>query len=65
MMDVKTDIDIDFYDGPDALDGLKYVLAVKVADGERRQHATGLYFHDIQTDPIDNMAVWDYEGYQS
>lgn len=60
-MDVKTDIDIDFFDRSKALEGLDYVLAAELRGKERRRHLSGIYFHDIPVNPIDQLAVWDYE----
>jgi hypothetical protein len=55
-----TDIDIDFAQRDKALDGLSYVFAVE-RGAARRRHPTGVYFQNIPIDPIDTMAVWDYE----
>lgn len=60
-MDVKTDIDIDFFDRTDALEGLQYVFAVELRGKERRRHPSGVYFHDIPIDPLDGLAVWEYQ----
>jgi hypothetical protein len=62
-MDVSTDIDIDFFERSAALDGLRFILAVEVRgkEKERRKHASGVYFHDIPTDPLDGMAAWEYQ----
>lgn len=60
-MDVKTDIDIDFYDRSTALADLNYVLAAELRGKERRRHLSGVYFHDIPIDPLDGLAVWDYQ----
>jgi hypothetical protein len=58
-----TDIDIDFIDPTAALQGLtNYRLAAQVqANGQRCRHASGVYFQDIPTDPIDGLAAWDYD----
>lgn len=60
-MDVDTDIDIDFPDRDKALNGLRYVAAIEQRGEERRRHMSGVYFQDIPTDPLDCMAVWDYQ----
>lgn len=52
-----TDIDIDLGDPQAALDGLHYVFAV---DRNRRRHPSGVYFQNIPSDPLDQMAVWDH-----
>ena len=55
-----TDIDIDFADRKVALTDLHCVPAV--LRGERRPHSSGVYFHDIPVDPVDDMAIWDYKA---
>jgi hypothetical protein len=60
-MDVKTDIDIDFLDRGKALEGLTHVAALEARANDRRKHQSGVYFHDIPMDPIDGLAVWDYQ----
>jgi hypothetical protein len=59
-MDVRTDIDMDFFNREPALEGLKYVFAVERGK-ERKRHASGVYFHDIPVDPTDDFAVWNFE----
>lgn len=56
---MATDIDIDFADRHAALVDLPHVAAVEKA--KRKRHQSGVYFQDIPTDPLDHMAVWDYE----
>ena len=58
---IDADIDIDVADRAAALDGLCHVVAVEVHDNERRRHVCGVYFQDVPVDPLDGMAVWDYE----
>lgn len=60
-MVASTDIDIDFANRAMALSGLQHVAAVEVRDTERRRHPCGVYFHDIPVDPLDGLAVWDYQ----
>jgi hypothetical protein len=60
-MDVTTDIDIDFFDRSKALEDLTYVLASETHENQRQRHQSGVYFHDIPTDPLDGLAVWDYQ----
>lgn len=61
MTDVKTDIDIDFSNRDIALDDLTCIMATETRQGERRRHLSGVYFHDIPVDPLDGLAVWDYQ----
>jgi hypothetical protein len=56
-----TDIDIDFADRTPALAGLRWVAAVQRRNAHRERHVSGVYFQDIPIDPLDGMAVWDYE----
>lgn len=56
-----TDIDIDFADTAAALHGLRYVTAVVQKTDGRHSHGTGVYFQDVPTDPIDEMAAWEYK----
>jgi hypothetical protein len=56
-----TDIDIDFIDPTAALVGLQHVAAVMRQSDGRARHASGVYFQDIPTDPLDGMAVWDHK----
>lgn len=53
-----TDIDIDVMQRAQVADGLG---AVPAALASRQPHASGLYFQDIPCDPLDGLAVWDYE----
>ena len=60
-MDVKTDIDIDFFDRNKALEKIEYISAVELRDTERRKHLSGVYFHDIPVNPVDGMAAYEYQ----
>jgi hypothetical protein len=53
-----TDIDIDFAERRRAVDSLDAIPAVL---RDRRSHPSGVYFQDIPIDPLDDMALWDYE----
>jgi len=53
-----TDIDIDVMQRSRVTDGLG---AVPAALATRQPHASGLYFQDIPFDPLDGLAVWDYQ----
>ena len=58
---IDADIDIDVADRVVALDGLRHVAAVELHGSERRRHVCGVYFQAVPVDPLDDMAVWDYE----
>ena len=45
------DIDIDFKDREKALALFKHVRASRVDDGELTKHNTGVYMHEVPTDP--------------
>ena len=53
------DIDIDFPDRTKVLDIVKHVPAV-MAEGKK--HNTGVYCHEIPTNPLTGMATIDYES---
>ncbi len=60
-MGVSTDIDIDFPSREKALAKLWHVPAAMVnSKGERTKHKTGVYFQDIPIDPVDGLAVYDF-----
>lgn len=61
MLDVRTDIDIDFADRSTALSEVLHIPAVEDRNGRRQVHQSGVYFHDIPCHPLDGMAAWDYE----
>ena len=60
-MKVTTDIDIDFVDRDSVLLGLQHIAASTVRKNERVRHPSGVYFQDVPVDPIDGLAVPDYE----
>jgi hypothetical protein len=55
---MSADIDIDFADRKSVLADLRHVPA-RLKDG--RPHNSGVYFHDVPADPLNGLAVWDYE----
>jgi len=55
------DIDIDVANRNLALHALQHVPAVEMRQHQRIRHPCGVYFHDIAVDPVDHMAVWDYQ----
>lgn len=60
-MIVNTDIDIDVADRDRLLKLIKNTPATIVQDKRRRKHNTGVYFHEIPTDPITELATVDYK----
>ena len=60
-MKVTTDIDIDFIDRDAALMGLAHIDASALRKNERTKHPSGVYFQNIPVDPLDGLAVPDYE----
>ena len=60
-MIANTDIDIDFADRQVALDLFPHVPAI-IVDGDKIQkHKTGVYFHDIPSDPFTGHASIDHK----
>lgn len=55
------DIDIDFYNRDTALTVIKHIPASRLENGEYKKHNTGVYLHDIPTDPVNNFSSIDYE----
>ena len=60
-MTVSTDIDIDFYDRDNALEGLKCIRASLHKNGELSPHPSGFYFQNVPADPITGLAGVDDE----
>ena len=60
-MIANTDIDIDFADRQVALDLFEHVPAVIVDGGKVQKHKTGVYFHDIPSDPFTGYASIDHK----
>jgi hypothetical protein len=62
MINVDTDIDIDFADRDHALDGLRYVSAMQQNGmGQKVRHNVGVYFQDAPVDPLTGLCSFDYE----
>ena len=55
------DVDIDFFDREQALKFFKHTPASMINDDTITKHKTGVYFHDIPTDPITGCAGLDYK----
>ena len=55
------DIDIDFPDRKLALAKLKHIVASRQTDTEAVAHNTGVYFHNIPHNPINNLSTIDYK----
>lgn len=58
----KGDIDIDFADRSKALRGLRYTPASIARDGKLIKHNTGVYFHDVPSDPLTGICSIDYSA---
>lgn len=61
MTKVSTDIDIDFADRDSALAGLMHVPAVLRTSKQIVRHASGVYFQNVPTDPINTFSALGYE----
>jgi len=55
------DIDIDFFDRDTALKSLKHIPASRIDNDEIKKHNTGVYLHQIPTDPVTGLASLDYD----
>ena len=55
------DVDIDFFDRDKALKLFKHTPASIIKEGNIEKHKTGVYFHDVPTDPITAQASLDYK----
>ena len=57
---IQTDIDIDFKDRMAALGVLPHIPASMNNHGVISRHNTGVYFHNIPSDPTTNLATMPY-----
>jgi DNA polymerase III alpha subunit len=57
----RGDIDIDLADREAALAELSYVRASIIRDGKIVKHNTGVYFHEVPTDPITDLCSISYD----
>ncbi len=55
------DIDIDFFDRDIALKLLKHIPASRIDNDEIKKHNTGVYLHQVPTDPLTGLASLDYD----
>lgn len=57
----RGDIDIDLADRERALVGISHVRASIIRDGKITKHNTGVYFHEVPTDPITGLCSMGYD----
>ena len=55
------DVDIDFYDRDRALKLFKHTPASIIKDDTIEKHKTGVYFHNVPTDPVSGYSSLDYK----
>ena len=55
------DVDIDFYDRDRALKLFKHTPASIIKDDIIEKHKTGVYFHNVPTDPVSGYSSLDYK----
>ena len=55
------DVDIDFADRNTAIELLNGTPAAIIKDGKATKHNTGMYYHDIPTDPLTGNASMDHK----
>lgn len=60
-MIVNTDIDIDVADRDKLLSLIKHTPASLKQDNKIKKHNTGVYFHEVPSDPLSGLATVDYE----
>ena len=60
-MIVNTDIDIDVADRKKLLELIPNVPAMMNDGGRKRKHNTGVYFHEVPSDPFTGMCTLDYK----
>jgi DNA polymerase III alpha subunit len=61
IVDNRGDIDLDFADRNNALEGLPHIPASIIKDGKIVKHNTGVYFHAVPIDPVTGYCSLDYE----
>lgn len=60
-MNLHTDIDIDVADRTELLSIIPHVPAIQKDGNTVRKHNTGVYFHDMPTNPLTGNATIDYK----
>lgn len=55
------DIDIDFVDRDSALDLFKHIRASRTDEGKLVKHNTGVYFHTVPVNAVENLCAVPYE----
>ena len=55
------DVDIDFFDREQALKLFKHTPASIIKEDTIEKHKTGVYFHNIPTDPVSGYSSIDYK----
>jgi predicted DNA-binding protein (MmcQ/YjbR family) len=55
------DVDIDFFDRDGVLKLFKHTPASMIKEGNIEKHKTGVYFHAVPSDPINDWASIDYK----
>lgn len=55
------DVDIDFKDREQALEGLQHITASRYHKGDLVRHNVGVYFQNITTDPLTGLASIPYK----
>ena len=60
-MNNQTDIDIDVLDRTIVLDKLPHVIASINKSGVYTKHNSGVYVHDIPSDPVSNLSSIEYK----
>jgi DNA polymerase III alpha subunit len=59
------DIDIDFVDRDQALSFFQTISASRLENGSLTKHNTGVYFHRVPVDPIENISAIPYNQAES
>jgi len=60
-LNLHTDIDIDVADRTELLSIIPHVPAIQKDGNTVRKHNTGVYFHDMPTNPLTGNATIDYK----
>ena len=60
-MKIRTDIDIDVADRDKLLGLINHVPAMQRDNGKERKHNTGVYFHEMPSNPLTKLASVDFK----